>query len=286
MTPAEGMEPVPAPTPFGSPVGPGQGPASLATAIAVDGIWKSYGHVQALRGASLAVAPGEIVALVGDNGAGKSTLLKVMCGAVTQDAGRVSVGADVFPEGTVVDAQLHGIGVVYQDLALAPDLSVLENIYLGHEILLSDWRRLLGILNRKAMAGEADEALRDLGIELPTVELPVNLLSGGQRQAVAIARAVKWGRQVLLLDEPTAALGTRQTGIVRDLVKEVANQGIAVLMISHDIPAVVEVAHRVVVMRQGAVVKEFAAKGVTIAQIVGAMLGETTVQGEGEADRG
>jgi ABC-type sugar transport system ATPase subunit len=131
------------------------------------------------------------------------------------------------------------------------------------------------------MATEADVALRDLGIELPTVELPVSLLSGGQRQAVAIARAVKWGRQVLLLDEPTAALGTRQTNIVKDLVRVVAAQGIAILIVSHDIPAVVEMAHRIIVMRQGAVVREFAAKTVTIAQIVGAMLGETSSQDGG-----
>jgi ABC-type sugar transport system ATPase subunit len=109
----------------------------------------------------------------------------------------------------------------------------------------------------------------------------VSLLSGGQRQAVAIARAVKWGRQVLLLDEPTAALGTRQTNIVKDLVRVVAAQGIAILIVSHDIPAVVEMAHRIIVMRQGAVVREFAAKTVTIAQIVGAMLGETSSQDGG-----
>ena len=275
MTPEEGIEMRRAPAVASSST------ALLEKAIAVDGIWKNYGHVQALRGASLAVAPGEIVALVGDNGAGKSTLLKVMCGAVTQDAGRVRVGADDFPEGTAVDPQRYGIGVVYQDLALAPDLSVLENIYLGHEVVWRDWRRSLGILNRKAMATEADVALRDLGIELPTVELPVSLLSGGQRQAVAIARAVKWGRQVLLLDEPTAALGTRQTSIVKDLVRVVAAQDIAILIVSHDIPAVVEMAHRIIVMRQGAVVREFAAKTVTIAQIVGAMLGETSSQDGG-----
>jgi len=131
------------------------------------------------------------------------------------------------------------------------------------------------------MATEADVALRDLGIELPTVELPVSLLSGGQRQAVAVARAVKWGRQVLLLDEPTAALGTRQTSIVKDLVRVVAARGIAILIVSHDIPTVVEMAHRIIVMRQGSVVREFAAKTVTIAQIVGAMLGETSSQDGG-----
>ena len=257
---------------------------ATATAIAADGIWKRYGHVQALRGASLTVEPGSVVALVGDNGAGKSTLLKTMCGAVTPDAGRVVVDGETPAEGINIDPIRYGIGVVYQDLALAPDLSVWENIFLGHEVVRAGWRGSVGILNRSVMAAEADGALRELGIDLTTVGVPVSLLSGGQRQAVAIARAVKWGRNVLLLDEPTAALGTRQTGIVRRLVRAVAAKGIGVLMISHDIPGVISIADRVVVMRQGAVVDEFDAKTVTLPEIVGAMLGEIDPARRLEAD--
>jgi simple sugar transport system ATP-binding protein len=244
------------------------------TAIAATGIYKNYGHVEALRGASLSVAPGEIVALVGDNGAGKSTLMKVMCGAVTPDAGEVWLGDEVRVRAGRFDRVQQEIGVVYQDLALAPHLTVLENIYLGHEVLKSGGvHRWLGALDRRSMAMEADSALCRIGINLPSVGIPVSLLSGGQRQAVAIARAVKWAKHVILLDEPTASLGAKQTQVVCNLIQAVAKQGLGVLMISHDIPSVAALADRIVVMRRGAAVAEFPAKTVTLSEIVGAMLG-------------
>jgi simple sugar transport system ATP-binding protein len=249
-------------------------PSGLAaTAIAARGIYKNYGHVEALRGASLSVGPGEIVALVGDNGAGKSTLMKVMCGAVAPDAGEVWLGDEVRIKAGRFDSVQQEIGVVYQDLALAPHLSVLENIYLGHELLGSGAQRWLGALDRHSMATEADSALRRIGIHLPSVEVPVSLLSGGQRQAVAVARAVKWAKHVILLDEPTASLGAKQTQVVCSLIQAVARQGLGVLMISHDIPSVAALADRIVVMRRGAAVAEFPAKTVTLSEIVGAMLG-------------
>ena len=149
-----------------SPPGPG------SIAIAAIGIHKTYGHVEALRGASLSVAPGEIVALVGDNGAGKSTLMKVMCGAVAPDAGEVWLGDEVRVRAGRFDRVQQEIGVVYQDLALAPHLTVLENIYLGHELLKGRAQRWLGTLDRQSMAMEADSALRRIGILLPSVEVP------------------------------------------------------------------------------------------------------------------
>ena len=243
------------------------------TAIAARDIYKNYGHVEALRGASLVVGPGEIVALVGDNGAGKSTLMKVMCGAVAPDAGEVWLGDEVRVKAGRFDSAQQEIGVVYQDLALAPHLTVLENMYLGHELLRGRAQRWLGALDRRSMAAEADSALRRIGIRLPSVDVPVSLLSGGQRQAVAIARAVKWAKHVILLDEPTASLGAKQTQVVCNLIQAVAKQGLGVLMISHDIPSVAALADRIVVMRRGAAAAEFPAKTVTLSEIVAAMLG-------------
>jgi simple sugar transport system ATP-binding protein len=248
----------------------------LPVAIAALGIRKRYGHVEALRGAALSVGLGEVVALVGDNGAGKSTLMKVMCGAISPDAGEVVLGEDVRVEAGSFNAAAEGVGVVYQDLALAPHLSVLENIYLGHEVLRTGRLRWLGVLDRGAMAIEAQAALQRLGIHLPTVEVPVSLLSGGQRQAVAIARAVKWARRVVLLDEPTASLGTRQADIVMNLVRNVAQQGLGVLLISHDMERLARIADRIVVMRRGVVTAEFAGVSATLTQIVEAMLGGTS----------
>lgn len=242
-------------------------------AIAARAIRKRYGHVEALRGASLTVGLGEVVALVGDNGAGKSTLMKVMCGAISPDAGEVVLGDDVPVEAGRFNTAEQGVGVVYQDLALAPHLTVLENVYLGHEVLRADRPGWLGLLDRRAMALEAEAALKRLGIRLPTVQVPVSLLSGGQRQAVAIARAVKWARRVVLLDEPTASLGTRQADIVMNLVRNVAQQGLGVLLISHDMERLTRVADRIVVMRRGTIVAEFPGASATLTQIVEAMLG-------------
>lgn len=172
---------------------------AASTALAIR---KQHGHAEALRSASLSVGLGEIVAPIGDNGTGKSTLMKVMCGAISPDAGEVVLGDDVPVEARRFNAAEEGVGVVYQDLALASHLSVPENVYLGHEVLRTDRPRWLGLLDRRAMALEAQAALQRLGVNLPTVAVPVSLLSGGQ---LAIARAVKWARRVVLLDEPTVS---------------------------------------------------------------------------------
>jgi ABC-type sugar transport system ATPase subunit len=239
---------------------------------AVD-IWKHYGHVQALRGATVRVQRGEVVALVGDNGAGKSTLMKVMCGAVEPTSGHVSVLGQPVTLTSTRDAHDLGIEPVYQDLALAPDLTAAECIFLGHELVRTGWRRHFGIVSRAQMGKEANAALDTLGIRLPSPSAVVRTLSGGQRQAVAIARAVKWATNAVLLDEPTAALGTRQAGIVTETIKRIAASGIAALVISHDMPRMLKVADRIVVLRLGAVVADLPAKDLTIPDIVAAMLG-------------
>jgi simple sugar transport system ATP-binding protein len=251
---------------------------SMATAEivleAVD-VYKDYGHVEALRGASLRVARGEIVALVGDNGAGKSTLLKSMCGAVQPDSGEIRVLGKPVELTDVSVAHGFGVQTVYQDLALAPDLSVPENIFLGSEVLRGGALGRLGVLDRRRMADDARESLHVLGIDLPSVEVSIADLSGGQRQAVAIARAVRWAKNAILMDEPTAALGTRQTEIVVETIRTAARRGLGVLVISHDMPRMLHLAHRIVILRHGAVVADLPAAEATIPRIVAWMLGAT-----------
>ena len=205
--------------------GPRAAPAldEAPAAIAGVNLYKSFGHVDALRGATIEVKRKSITALFGDNGAGKSTLLRILCGIHAPDRGDVLIDGVPVLLNSIRDAQARGIDVIHQDLALAPDLSVLENVYLGHEELHGGWRRHLGILALGRMAASTDRALRQLSINLPSVRVPVELLSGGQRQAVAVARAVMWSRAAILMDEPTAALGHRQSDVVCETITEVAS---------------------------------------------------------------
>jgi ABC-type sugar transport system ATPase subunit len=249
-------------------------PPKGAPAIGCVDIWKSFGHVEALRGAALTVRQGEVSALFGDNGAGKSTLLRILCGIHRPDRGQIRVRDTPVEFESIRDAHAHGIDVIHQDLALAPDLTVTENVYLGHEQLESGWRGRFGVLARTAMGAHADSALRALGIELPFMRVAVRELSGGQRQAVAVARAVMWSRMAILMDEPTAALGTKQSDIVCATIKEVARRGLGVLVISHDIPRMLEVADTTAVLRRGEIVFEAAAAEVTITDVVHAMVGD------------
>jgi len=237
-------------------------------------VTKSFGHVDALRGATLTVSQGRVTALFGDNGAGKSTLLRVLCGMYQPDGGEVLIEGQTVKLRSIRDAHSRGIDVIHQDLALAPDLSVAENVYLGHEQLFDGWRRLAGVLSRRRMGSSTATALRELGIDLPSVRLPVEQLSGGQRQAVAVARAVMWSRLAILMDEPTAALGAKQSESVCATIKQVAAKGLGVLVISHDIPRMLEVADTAAVLRRGQVVLEAAARELTITDVVHAMVGD------------
>jgi ABC-type sugar transport system ATPase subunit len=241
--------------------------------LAVEDVTKSFGHVSALRGVTCEILPGEVVALVGDNGAGKSTLMKVMCGDLTPDAGRVLVeGEDV--TGRSHATADHGVGVVYQDLALAPDLRAYENFFLGNELGARGLAGRLGLLDRRAMATQCRASLDDLGITtLASVHDRVGAMSGGQRQCIAIARAVNWATTAVVMDEPTAALGVQQTELVGRMIEEISASGIAVLLISHDMPQVIEMADRILVMRHGSLVADIDSSGATVAGIVEAMLG-------------
>jgi len=235
---------------------------------------KTYGHVQALRSTDFEIYPGEIVALVGDNGAGKSTLVKALSGAVQPDAGEILIDGRPVHLNSPIDAQRHGIETVYQDLALATDLDGAGNLHLGRELFRGGpVGRALGILDKKRMRVAARAAFAELGVDLQNAETPVMNLSGGQRQSVAVARAVAWASRLVFLDEPTAALGVVQTGRVLDVVRRIRDKGVAVVLISHNMPEVLQVADRVEVLRLGRRVAQLSAKGATVADLVGAMTG-------------
>jgi simple sugar transport system ATP-binding protein len=219
---------------------------------------------------------------VGDNGAGKSTLLKILAGADLPDEGAVVLdGAPVLLSSPVA-ARMRGIETVYQDLALAADLSVADNMFLGRELGVSSWvGRALGLRDTHAMQARAREALDALRIEIPSVTAPVARLSGGQRQAVAIARAVMWAKAVVLLDEPTAALGVVETNEVIDVVRSVRNQGLGVLVVSHSVEEVYRLADRIVVLRNGRKVGDRLSSELPEEELLGLMTGLSTRAGAG-----
>jgi simple sugar transport system ATP-binding protein len=237
------------------------------------GLRRSFGAVRALDGADFDVYRGEVVALIGDNGAGKSTMVKALSGTLALDAGSVLI------DGTEVDlaspdlASRLGIETVYQDLALAPHLSPTQNMFLGRELRAPGLAGRFGFLDNKTMREQARQAFRGLGATVRSEVDPVGTMSGGQRQAVAIARAVAWAQGVVLLDEPTAALGVVQTRAVLDTIRRVRDQGVGVVFISHSMPHVLEVSDRVQVLRLGRRVATYAAADTSTEELVGAMTG-------------
>jgi D-xylose transport system ATP-binding protein len=235
------------------------------------GISKAFGAVQALAGVDFEVYPAEVVALVGDNGAGKSTLVKIIAGAYRADEGRyIFEGRPVTVHGPRSVSDL-GIATVYQDLALCDNLDVVGNLYLGREEHIG--RGPLGVLDEVPMEQRAIEVLRGLSVKIPSVRTQVASLSGGQRQSVAVARAVMGDARVVLLDEPTAALGVAQTRQVLDLIMRLREQGLGVVVISHNLADVFEVADRIVVLRLGRRVASFAAQKVPRDEVVAAITG-------------
>jgi simple sugar transport system ATP-binding protein len=242
-------------------------------AIAGKHIAKRFGHVQALSDANVTVRSGQVVALFGDNGAGKSTFLKSLLGIVHPDEGQLVVADQPVTMSSIRDAQDVGVDCVHQDLALAPDLSVIDNMFLGHEVMHRGIRGRLGAIARKEMTERADAALRDLSIKLPSLTVRIGDLSGGQKQAVAVARAVMWSRTAVLMDEPTAALGARQSEIVCDLMRTVAERGLGVLVVSHDLPRALKVADRVTILWRGRTALDEAAENLTVPDCVATMVG-------------
>jgi simple sugar transport system ATP-binding protein len=237
------------------------------------GIVKSFGKVRALRGADFSVYAGEVVALIGDNGAGKSTLVKTLSGVHPPDAGEIIFEGEPVTFHTPEDAHALGIETVYQDLALAPDLESAANLFLGREALRGGVLGKLGFLDNRAMRKRTKEAFTTLGVGVQDVEAAVATFSGGQRQGVAVARAVTWASKVVFMDEPTAALGVVQTRKVLELIRRVRDHGLAVVLISHNMPDVIAVSDRVEVLRLGERVAQFKTSETTIEGLVGAMTG-------------
>ena len=240
------------------------------------GIVKNFGRVRALRGANFTVLTGEVVALVGDNGAGKSTLVKTLAGVHRPDDGEIRFDGQPVQIGSPLEARALGIETVYQDLALAADLDPAANLFMGREVLRGGLLGKLGVLDKREMHRRAGEAFKTLGIGLQDSTAPVATMSGGQRQGVAVSRAVTWASKVVFMDEPTAALGVVQTRHVLELIKSVRDQGLSVVLISHNMPEVFEVADRIEVLRLGERVAQLKRQDVTMEDVVGAMTGAIT----------
>ena len=217
--------------------------------LSLRGISKSYGGVQAVSGVDLDVCRGDVLAICGDNGAGKSSLIKVISGAQPPSAGTMTLRGEPVRFGSPHDALQKGVATIYQDLALAPRLSVAENVFMGAELT-----RRVGFvhwLDKARMREEAKRYLGRLSVSLPDMRQPVERLSGGQRQAVAISRALRWNADIIIMDEPTAALGVRETAQVLDLVRSLKADGRTVILISHNMRDVVALASRVAILSRG-----------------------------------
>ena len=214
---------------------------------------KKYGKVVALDNADLELYPGEVLGVIGDNGAGKSTLIKALCGAVIPDSGEIQLDGNKVSFTSPIEARKLGIETVYQNLALSPALSITDNMFLGREIRQKGLMgKFFKFLDQKAMAEEARKRLSDLGLlTIQNINQLVETLSGGQRQGVAVARATSFGTKVVIMDEPTAALGVKESRRVLELIGEVRSRGIPIILISHNMPHVFEVADRIHVHRLG-----------------------------------
>jgi fructose transport system ATP-binding protein len=243
------------------------------------GLVKRFGQVVALDGADFELYPGEIVAIIGDNGAGKSTLIKSLSGALQPDDGEIRLDGERVRFRSPGDARGAGIETVYQDLAVAPSLDIASNIFLGRE---ERWRGPLGfglrLLDKRRMRREAARHFAELEIGVQSIAQPVETLSGGQRQGVAVARAAKWARRLAIMDEPTAALGVRETRQVLDLIQRVRERGLPVILISHDMPHVFELADRILIMRLGKRVAVVTPQTHTMPEAVAIMTGATKAE--------
>lgn len=231
------------------------------------GLSKAFGHVQALTDVQTQAYGGEILAIVGDNGAGKSTLVKILSGVLRADSGHLEIDGRPSQFDNPLDAHAAGISTVFQDLALVEVLDVASNMFLGRT------PRKGPFVDRRRMMAEAADQLQDLKIRLPSVRVPIGMLSGGQRQAVAVARAVQQGGRTVIMDEPTAALGVRETAQVVEIMRRLRAQGRAVVVISHDFELVFDVADRVQVMRLGRTVGVRRIAETTRQEVVGLITG-------------
>jgi len=232
-----------------TPAGRGAAPVPVLQAR---GLVKRYGQVTAIAGADFDLHAGEVLAVIGDNGAGKSSLIKALSGALVPDEGQILIDGRPVTLNGARAAQAHGIETVYQDLAVIPALDIATNLFLGRELRRKGvMGRVFRRLDAPRMRQEAERHLADLKIGIGSASQPVETLSGGQRQGVAVARAAAFGRKVIIMDEPTAALGVKESGRVIDLIQQIRSRGMPVVLISHDMPHVFEVADRIHIHRLG-----------------------------------
>jgi simple sugar transport system ATP-binding protein len=242
---------------------------STGIELSVSDLSKSYGPVRALHGASFTVRSGEVLGLVGDNGAGKTTLVKCLSGIVKPDSGEFRINGVPVHIDSPKHARALGIETVHQDLALIDTLDVTANLFLNREELGGrgplQW---LGFIKQRRMHRDAKEILDSLKINIPSVRYPIERLSGGQRQAVAVGRAVAWGQRIVLMDEPSAALGVEQTRLVLELIQTLRERNVVVVLISHNMQNVLEVCTRAVVLRHGSVVADVPIAGVSARDLI------------------
>ena len=229
-----------------SPEGGGTGDVILRT----EGITKRFGAVVALRGVDMYLNRGEVLGLVGDNGTGKSTFVKILCGFHRPDSGRIFLEGEEVHFRSVTDARAHGIETVYQDLALVPQLTVYQNLFLNRELTFFG---KVGWVSNRRMRKLAEEYLDDIKVDVPDIDADVEMLSGGQRQAIAVARATRLNAKILLLDEPLAAMGAKESALIIDLVKELRNRGVSMIVIDHNYTHLFELCDRVNVIQQGTI---------------------------------
>lgn len=264
--------------------GPAYGPPGVEPILAARGVVKRYGKVTAVRESDFDLFPGEVLAVVGDNGAGKSSIIKAMTGAVVPDSGQVYLDGEVIRFVSPNDARKRGIETVYQTLAVAPALDIATNLFLGRELRRDGLLGKLRFLDKKAMRAEAKSQLESLGIAtVQDISVPIENLSGGQRQAVAVARAAMFGTKLVILDEPTAALGVKETASVLDLIKRISARGLPVILISHDMPAIFEVADRIHVHRLGRRVGVVDPRQITMSDAVAYITGALDIPTDGQA---
>jgi fructose transport system ATP-binding protein len=239
------------------------------------GLIKRYGRVTALDAADFDLYPGEILAVIGDNGAGKTSLIKALTGAIVPDAGEIRLAGATVRFSSPQDARKAGIETVYQDLALSPALSIADNLFLGRELRRQGFAgSFLRMLDRARMRVEARRALIELGLTtVQNINQPVETLSGGQRQGVAVARAAAFGSRIVIMDEPTAALGVKEGRRVLDLILDVRRRGLPIVLISHNMPHVFEIADRIHIHRLGRRLAVVDPRRCTMSEVVAMMTG-------------
>jgi ABC-type sugar transport system ATPase subunit len=243
-------------------------PGAILRAASIN---KSFGAVVALQDVSMDLVPGEITGLVGDNGAGKSTLIKIISGVLRRDAGAIEFDGAAVNFGSPAEARARGIETVYQDLALVGNMTVWANVYLGRELILGP--KYLNILDKYTMSTKTREMLKQFHSHVPPIDAPVETLSGGQRQIISIARAAAWGSKLIIMDEPTAALGVTETRAVEDVILRLRQRGLSILVISHNLDQIFRITDRIWVLRRGRTIGQRVTKETIPNEIVGMITG-------------